>query len=73
MSEIAGKNIVISGGARGIGRLMAVKMARLGGRVILYDLNAAALEAVVDEIGATPPACRRALLPWRLLRRLCRR
>ncbi|MDQ4106288.1 MAG: SDR family oxidoreductase [Actinomycetota bacterium] len=52
MSEIAGKNIVISGGARGIGRLMAVRMARLGGRVILYDLDAAALEAVVDEIRA---------------------
>ncbi len=52
MSEIAGKNVVITGGARGMGRLMAIKMARLGGRVILYDLNAAALEAVVDEIGA---------------------
>ena len=51
MSEIAGKNIVITGGARGMGRLMAVKMARLGGRVILYDLDATALEAVVDEIG----------------------
>lgn len=53
MSEIAGKNIVITGGACGMGRLMAVKMARLGGRVILYDLDATALEAVVDEIGAT--------------------
>ena len=53
MSEIAGKNIVITGGAYGMGRLMAVKMARLGGRVILYDLDATALKAVVDEIGAT--------------------
>jgi all-trans-retinol dehydrogenase (NAD+) len=50
MSEIAGKNVVITGGARGMGRLMAVKMARLGGRVVVYDVVIEALEAVVDEI-----------------------
>ena len=27
-------------------------MARLGGRVVIYDVAAEALEAVVDEIGA---------------------
>ena len=52
MSEIAGKNVVITGGARGMGRLMAVKMARLGGRVVVYDVVIEALEAVVDEITA---------------------
>jgi all-trans-retinol dehydrogenase (NAD+) len=52
MSEIAGKNVVITGGARGMGRLMAVKMARLGGRVIVYDVAIEALEALVDEITA---------------------
>jgi all-trans-retinol dehydrogenase (NAD+) len=52
MSEIAGKNVVITGGARGMGRLMAVKMARLGGRVVVYDVAIEALEAVVDEITA---------------------
>jgi all-trans-retinol dehydrogenase (NAD+) len=52
MSEIAGKNVVITGGARGIGRLMAMEMAWLGGRVIVYDVAAEALEAVVDEVRA---------------------
>ena len=50
MSEIAGKNVIITGGARGMGRLMAIKMALLGGRVVVYDVAAEALEAVVDEI-----------------------
>jgi all-trans-retinol dehydrogenase (NAD+) len=52
MSEIAGKNVVITGGALGVGRQMAVKMARLGGRVVVYDVAVEALEAVVDEITA---------------------
>lgn len=33
-----------------MGRLMAIKMALLGGRVVVYDVAAEALEAVVDEI-----------------------
>ena len=35
-----------------MGRLMAMKMARLGGRVVVYDVAAGALEALVDEICA---------------------
>jgi all-trans-retinol dehydrogenase (NAD+) len=52
MSEIAGKNVVITGGARGLGRLIAMKMAQLGGRIVVYDVAAEALEAFVDEIRA---------------------
>jgi all-trans-retinol dehydrogenase (NAD+) len=52
MSKIARKNVVITGGARGLGRLIAMKMAQLGGRVVVYDVAAEALEAVVDEIRA---------------------
>jgi all-trans-retinol dehydrogenase (NAD+) len=52
MSEIVGKNVVITGGARGIGRQIAIKMARLGGRIVVYDVAAEALEAIVDEIVA---------------------
>src|SRR3712207_6187196 len=52
MSEISGKSVVITGGARGMGRQIALKIARLGGRVVVYDLAAEALEAVVDEIAA---------------------
>lgn len=35
-----------------MGRLLALKMARLGGKVVVYDLNAGALDAVVEEIRA---------------------
>ena len=52
MNEIAGKNIIITGAAHGMGRLLAMQMARLGGRVVVYDVAAEALEAVVDGIGA---------------------
>jgi len=52
MNEIAGKNVVITGGARGMGRQMALKVTRLGGRVVVYDVVEEALEAVVDEITA---------------------
>jgi all-trans-retinol dehydrogenase (NAD+) len=52
MSEIVGKNVVITGGAHGIGRQIAVKMARLGGRIVVYDVAVEALQAIVDEIVA---------------------
>lgn len=39
MSEIAGRTILITGGGCGIGRLMALKMAALGGRIVLWDIN----------------------------------
>ncbi len=52
MNEIAGGNIIITGAAQGMGRLLAMQMARLGGRVVVYDVAAEALEAVVDGIGA---------------------
>lgn len=35
-----------------MGRLLALKMARLGGTVVLYDLDSGALDAVVEEIQA---------------------
>ncbi len=35
-----------------MGRLLALKMVRLGGTVVIYDLNAGALDAVVGEIKA---------------------
>ncbi|MGF1472490.1 MAG: SDR family oxidoreductase [Rubrobacteraceae bacterium] len=52
MSEISNRTVVITGGAGGMGRLLALKMARLGGKVVVYDLNAGALDAVVEEIRA---------------------
>ena len=50
MTDISGKTVVITGGASGMGRLLALKMARLGGTVVIYDLDKAAVGAVVEEI-----------------------
>ncbi|MFQ5790038.1 MAG: SDR family oxidoreductase [Acidobacteriota bacterium] len=50
MSEIAGRNILVTGGASGIGRLMALKMARLGGSLILWDIDAGKMSSVLQEL-----------------------
>ncbi len=52
MSRIADRSILITGGASGLGRLIALKAAVLGGRVILWDVNEANLDRVAREIGA---------------------
>ena len=52
MTEISGKAVVITAGAGGLGRLLALAMAQLGATVVLYDLDSRALEAVVQEIRA---------------------
>lgn len=53
MSEIAGQHIVITGGASGIGRLLALKLAALGGRVSIWDIHQQNLDKVVAELNAT--------------------
>src|SRR5262245_26279482 len=50
MSEIAGRHVLITGGASGIGRLMALEAARLRGRVSVWDINAENLDKVVAEL-----------------------
>jgi all-trans-retinol dehydrogenase (NAD+) len=50
MESFAGKVTLITGGASGIGRLMALKMAAGGSHVVLWDLNNQALAKTVDEI-----------------------
>src|SRR5262245_32550889 len=52
MSEIAGRHILITGGASGIGRLMALEAAAQGGRVSIWDINADNLAKVVAELDA---------------------
>lgn len=54
MTQLAGKTALITGGASGIGRLMALELARRGARLVIWDLNPAGLEAIVSELdGAT--------------------
>jgi all-trans-retinol dehydrogenase (NAD+) len=50
VTEIAGRNALITGAASGIGRQVAIKLARLGANVVLWDLRAENLAAVVEEL-----------------------
>lgn len=47
-----GKVAIVTGAGRGIGRGEAIELARQGASVIVNEFDAAAGEAVVDEIGA---------------------
>jgi all-trans-retinol dehydrogenase (NAD+) len=49
MSTIAGKNVLITGGASGMGRLVARRVAALGGNLVLWDVNPDNLERVRAE------------------------
>lgn len=50
MTTFAGKNVLITGGAGGIGRLMAMKAAARGAQVIMWDIDLAGLEALSETI-----------------------
>jgi all-trans-retinol dehydrogenase (NAD+) len=50
MSQVAGSTVLITGGGLGIGRLMALKMAALGARVVIWDINPDNLANVSDEL-----------------------
>ena len=52
MSEIAGRRVLITGAASGLGLLLAWKFARRGAHVVLWDLNAAGLEAARCDLEA---------------------
>jgi short-subunit dehydrogenase len=54
--SIAGWRAVVTGAAAGIGRATALALARAGVIVEAVDRDAAGLEALVAEIGATPAA-----------------
>lgn len=48
------KGVVVTGGGRGIGRAIAIRMAAEGARVVVNDLDADAAGAVAKEIGGHP-------------------
>ncbi|HYB99060.1 MAG TPA: SDR family oxidoreductase [Candidatus Limnocylindrales bacterium] len=52
MSEIRGSSVLITGGASGIGRLMALEMAHQGADLVLWDLNGDALDTTAREVEA---------------------
>lgn len=51
--ELAGKIALVTGGASGIGRATARRLAELGAHVAVADLNVEGAEAVAEEISAT--------------------
>jgi meso-butanediol dehydrogenase / (S,S)-butanediol dehydrogenase / diacetyl reductase len=51
-SKLAGKVAVVTGGARGIGRAIALQLARDGAAVVVADLNHEGASAVAGEIEA---------------------
>lgn len=48
----AGRSAIVTGGASGLGRAVAARIVAEGGRVALWDLNADALAAARDAVGA---------------------
>lgn len=45
--DVSNETVLITGGASGLGRLMALKFAKLGAKVVVWDLNVAGLEETV--------------------------
>lgn len=50
--ELAGRIALVTGGASGIGRAAARKLAELGAQVVVADVNEEGAEAVADELRA---------------------
>ena len=51
MPSLTGRTVAITGAARGIGAAIAEEVVRRGGRVLLGDLDAAAVAAVAERLG----------------------
>ena len=52
MGDVKSKVVLVTGGASGIGRLVALDLAQRGGRVVVWDLNERALKALEAEASA---------------------
>ena len=53
MTELRGAHVVVTGAASGLGRLMALGIAKRGGEALyLWDIDGAGLDIVVDEVEA---------------------
>ena len=53
VDDLTGAGAVITGGASGIGLATALRLADRGGRIVLADIEAAALDAAVEQLRAT--------------------
>ncbi|WP_330927093.1 SDR family oxidoreductase [Candidatus Sororendozoicomonas aggregata] len=50
MFSVSSKNVLITGGAQGIGRLFAEKTLLEGGQVVIWDINEAAMNKTATEL-----------------------
>ncbi|MEJ2435642.1 MAG: SDR family NAD(P)-dependent oxidoreductase, partial [Pseudolabrys sp.] len=50
MTDIAGRRALITGAANGIGRILAHELAQAGASLVLWDLDAAGLDRVRDNL-----------------------
>ena len=53
--DLKGRSAVVTGGARGIGRAIATRLLASGANVMLWDIDAATLEAAAAELGDSGP------------------
>ncbi|WP_116613538.1 SDR family NAD(P)-dependent oxidoreductase [Paraburkholderia unamae] len=49
--SLENKQVIVTGAGQGIGRALAVEIARLGGRVVAVDMNAEGLNTLKAELG----------------------
>jgi NAD(P)-dependent dehydrogenase (short-subunit alcohol dehydrogenase family) len=51
-----GRCAIVTGGASGLGKMVAARIVAEGGKVVLWDMNPQALAAAGDEVGASAVA-----------------
>jgi len=57
MERFTGKNVVVTGGAQGMGKAISERFTAEGARVLVADLNAEGAAATAKELGGLSIGC----------------